>query len=108
MFPQQVQYVLHQECLAVAVEAKKRDNSCLSAKGQAEGYASLEGREGCERLVVTDGIRYGVYVRGPDGQFPATPAAYLNLNRMMDRYPIIGCQGAADSLRLMAADWSSP
>ena len=27
--------------LAVAVEAKKRDDSCLSARGQAEGYASL-------------------------------------------------------------------
>ncbi len=95
------------ENLAVAVEAKKRDNSCLSAKGQAESYASLKGREGCKRLIVTDGIRYGVYVRGPDG-FPDAPTAYLNLNRMMQTYPILGCLGAADALRLMAADWSAP
>ena len=92
--------------LAVAVEVKKRNLSCLSAKSQAEGYAEQEGREGCRRLIVTDGIRYGVYLRNEGGEFPDRPAAYLNLNRMIRSYPILECAGAAEALRLIAADWS--
>jgi hypothetical protein len=48
--------------LQVVVEAKKMENSCLTAKTQAASYAECRG--GCRRLIVTDGLRYGVYVRG--------------------------------------------
>lgn len=92
--------------LAVAVEVKKRGLSCLSAKSQAERYAEEPGHEGCLRLIVTDGIRYGVYVRRDGEEFSDTPTAYLNLNRMMSAYSILECDGAAEALRLISADWS--
>ena len=48
------------ENLAVVVEAKKKGNSCLTAKSQAQGYA--QGKQNCKRLIVTDGLRYGTYM----------------------------------------------
>lgn len=91
------------ESLAVAVEAKPRGSSCLTAKSQAETYA--QPRPSCRRLVVTDGLRYGVYVRGDNGKFPPNPVAYLNLLRMKEAYPVLNCLGAKDALLAMAADW---
>jgi hypothetical protein len=94
------------ENLAVAVEVKRRSLSCLSAKSQAEGYAEGAGRDACRRLIVTDGIRYGIHLRDEGGKFPNKPAAYLNLLRMMPSYPALECAGAQEALRLIAADWS--
>jgi len=91
--------------LAIVVEAKRIGSSCLRAKGQAAKLAEKRGREPCARLIVTDGLRYGVYVREHGGRFRDDPEAYLNLTRMMRSYPIIGCGGAKDALRMMAADW---
>jgi hypothetical protein len=91
--------------LAVAVEVKKLDTSCLTAKSQAEDYAERSGREGCRRLIVTDGLRYGVYVREAEGKFPDQPQAYLNLARLMDAYPILHCLGAKEALWTMSPDW---
>ena len=51
--------------LRAVVEAKKLDLSCLTAKSQAESYA--KGMPDCHRLIVTDGVRYGVYIRGAGG-----------------------------------------
>ncbi len=51
--------------LRAVVEAKKLDLSCLTAKSQAEIYA--KGMPDCHRLIVTDGVRYGVYIRGAAG-----------------------------------------
>jgi hypothetical protein len=92
--------------LAVAVEVKKRGRSCLSAKSQAEGYAEQPGRESCLRLIVTDGIRYGVFVREPGAAFGERPSAYLNLTSARSRYSVLECDGASEAFRLMAADWS--
>lgn len=89
------------ETLQVVVEAKRMDKSCLSAKGQAAGYA--EKRPGCRRLIVTDGIRYGVYVKAGHGEFELY--AYLNLSRLRDEYPIYSCQGAEEALLAMSPDW---
>ncbi len=92
--------------LAVAVEVKKRGRSCLNARSQAEGYAEEKGRERCLRLIVTDGVRYGVYVREPGKAFDEGPTAYLNLTRMMSFYRILECEGADEALKLMSADWA--
>ena len=93
--------------LAAVVEVKKTGSACLPAKPQAQNYAEKgEKRDECQRLIVTDGIRYVVYVRSNDGTFPDTPAAYLNINRMMERYYIFSCSGAAKALELIASDWS--
>jgi hypothetical protein len=90
--------------LAVVVEAKSKDWACLSAKSQAQTYAEQTGREECHRLVVTDGLRYGVFVRQA-GEFPASPQAYLNLTRMRKSYPVFNCLGAREALFLMSPYW---
>lgn len=87
--------------LRVVVEAKKMDNSCLTAMSQAMSYA--EGRPACHRLIVTDGLRYGVYVRS--GTEPFQLHAYLNLTRLRQDYPIYLCKGAKDALLAMTPEW---
>lgn len=91
--------------LIAAVEAKKWQRSCLSARSQAEKYAKELAGETCERLIVTDGARYGVFLIQDDGSYPKTPDAYLNLARMRDRHPLLECDGAKKALLLMSADW---
>lgn len=87
--------------LRVVVEAKKMNNSCLSAMSQAMSYASE--KAACHRLIVTDGLRYGVYIRSnPD---PFRLYAYLNLTRLRHDYPVYGCKGAEDALMAMAPEW---
>lgn len=89
------------DTLQVVVEAKKMGNSCLSAKSQAMSYAN--GKSGCHRLIVTDGMRYGVYTRGEGEQFHLY--AYLNLARLLRHYPILECQGSEEALLSMAPEW---
>jgi hypothetical protein len=92
------------ENLKVVVEAKQKDLSCLNAQSQAKTYAEQKGRMACNRLIVTDGVRYGVYFK-KDGVFPNEPQAYLNLTRMRDEYPLLKCKGAKDAFLFMSADW---
>jgi len=87
--------------LQIVVEAKKMDNSCLSAVSQARDYAN--GKPVCHRLIVTDGIRYGTYVRKGVEDFKLY--AYMNLARLMDSYPVYDCKGANDALLAMAPEW---
>lgn len=96
--------------LVAAIEAKRRDQSCLTAKGQAEYYATRPGREGCRCLVVTDGLRYAVHRRQPGGAFAYYPDAYVNLDRLRDGYPLMAepgasaCGGAVEALTLLRPD----
>jgi hypothetical protein len=97
--------------LNTVVEVKKMEEACLSAKSQAEGYASKKGREKCRRLIVTDGLRYGVFIRQNDGLFPDHPQAYMNLRRLIREYPILRSpaervenNGAAKAMELMSAN----
>lgn len=89
------------DSLQVVVEAKKMDNACLAAKAQAAGYAVT--RTACRRVIVTDGIRYGVYVKADSGEFELY--AYLNLSRLRDAYPVYACHGAEEALQAMSPDW---
>ena len=88
------------EHLSVVLEAKKVHNACLSAVPQAENYA--EYFRSCRRLVVTDGLRYGVFTRG-DGGFDRY--AYLNLTRLRNEYPIYECKGAKEAILAMTPEW---
>ncbi len=90
--------------LSVVVEAKQKDYSCLSAKSKAQYYAEQQDRESCKRLIVTDGLRYGIYLR-KEGVFTNYPQAYLNLTRMRSSYPILECNGTKEALLMMSADW---
>ncbi|WP_210207436.1 hypothetical protein [Microvirga aerophila] len=92
------------DTLTAVVEAKQRNRACLTARSQAFSYAQRIGFEGCQRLIVTDGIRYGVFQK-LDGAFLERPTAYLNLTRMVEDYPVLGCAGVKQALYLMAADW---
>ena len=87
--------------LRVVVEAKKMDNSCLSAKSQAMAYA--DGKPDCHRLIVTDGLRYGVFTRHEEETFKLY--AYLNLTNLKRHYPILECHGAEEALLSMAPEW---
>ncbi|HEX7048525.1 MAG TPA: hypothetical protein VF275_13240 [Gammaproteobacteria bacterium] len=88
--------------LCTVVEAKKRGSSCLTARSQAESYALKNGSESCNKLIVTDGLRYGVFLKESNG-FKDKPSAYLNLLRLMPDYPIHDCGGAAEALFMMSA-----
>lgn len=88
------------ENLSIVVEAKKKGNSCLTAKSQAQGYA--DGKVNCKRLIVTDGLRYGVYLKN-EGEYKLY--AYFNLTDLKDSYPIYNCHGVKEALRIMTPDW---
>lgn len=90
------------EFLSVVVEAKKKDSSCLTAKSQAQAYAQK--RPNCQRLIVTDGIRYGVYVRNGNDFILH---AYMNLIALKEEYPIYECNGIKEAFRAMTPEWSS-
>lgn len=90
--------------LVVVVEVKPMNRSCLTARSQAQAYAEQPARKSCTRLIVTDGLRYGVYLR-QDGKFRDRPDAYLNLTWMCDEYPVLGCRGAKDAMLFMSPDW---
>ena len=55
-------------------------------------------------MILTDGIRYGLFERAgdPDRSFPARPTAWLNLLRLRARYPLLECEGAVRVVELMA------
>lgn len=91
------------QSLRVVVEAKKMDSSCLSAKSQAMAYAN--GKVGCHRLIVTDGLRYGIFVRKDLESFHLY--AYMNLTRLRFDYPVYNCKGAEDALLAMAPEWKA-
>ncbi len=87
----------------IVVEAKKMSASCLSAVSQAEAYA--KGKIVCHRLIVTDGLRYGVHVREGKGIFRL--CAYMNLTDLRRAYPIYQCGGAKEALLTMAPEWKA-
>jgi hypothetical protein len=54
-------------------------------------------------MIVTDGLRYGVYVRDQLEVFSLF--AYMNLTRLRHEYPIYACKGAKEALLAMAPEW---
>lgn len=87
--------------LSAVVEAKKKDRSCLMAFSQAESYTV--GRTSCERLIVTDGLRYGIFLK-EDNRYNLY--AYFNLLQLRESYPIYGdCKGVKEGLTVITADW---
>jgi len=87
--------------LVAVAECKRKDLSCLTAKSQAESYA--EGRPACDRLIVSDGIRYGVFLRHKN---TFILHAYMNLTRLQNSYPVYDCQGIKAALRAMTPEWT--
>ena len=90
-----------EQSLQVVVEAKRMQYSCLTARSQAEAYA--KGKQGCHRLIVTDGLRYGVFVREKREKFQLY--AYMNLTRLRPDCAVYRCRGAREALLAMAPEW---
>jgi hypothetical protein len=86
--------------LIAVVEAKKKGNSCLTAFSQAENYSKNKLR--CNRLIVTDGIRYGVFIKYGDEYIRY---AYMNLTEFKEKYEIYECAGIKEALWAMTPDW---
>jgi len=86
--------------LTVLLEAKRKDRSVLTAFNQARGYA--KSRPSCRRLILTDGIRYWVYVKRGESW---VPHAHLHLRRIRSHYPIYDCAGAKEALLAMEPGW---
>ena len=88
--------------LSVVVEAKRVGNACLSwAVSQAQNYASKY--PNCRRIVVTDGLRYGIFTRNKNKKISLY--AYLNLTRFRNEYPIYECEGAQEAILAMTPEW---
>ncbi len=99
----------NKENLTLVVEAKALHQACLGAFEQAKNYAKDYGN--CKRLIVTDGLRYGVYIR-KGANWPETlyPYAYLNVCRLRSGYPIYGngdngIFGAKEAIHAMTPEW---
>ena len=75
--------------------------SCLAALSKAQDYA--QGKNSCHHLIVTDGLRYGIYFRDITGRFKLD--SYVNLVRLRDSYPVYPCKGAKEALLAMAPEW---
>lgn len=91
----------------VLIEAKRLDQSCLSASHQVKRYG--EALKQVKRLLVTDGIRYGLFTRQDETQqFSDKLSAYMNLADLRGNYPIYGqnCGGADEVMLTLSAAWS--
>ena len=85
--------------LRCVVEAKFLNKSVFLPVGQAKHYALEKGREQCDKLIVTDGIRYGLHRRsGRDFILES----YLNILDTRESYPVLGCGGAIQAILGMA------
>ena len=94
--------------LTLVLEAKALGQACLSAFGQAKDYA--EEYQNCTRIIVTDGLRYGVYL-GEGKVWPKEPYAYLNVRRLRSSYPnFFGdgdnvIRGAKEAIHALTPEW---
>lgn len=86
--------------LIAVVEAKRKGKSCLMAYSQAYNYA--KDKENCNRLIVSDGLRYGIFVKH---QKKYKLHAYMNITDFRERYEIYDCAGIKEAIWAMTPDW---
>ena len=89
------------ENMIALVEAKRKDNSVFRAFDQVKDYART--LPGVNRLIVTDGIRYGIYLKVNDEW---NIHAYMNLTRFKKECKIYNCHGILEALWVMSPEWS--
>ncbi len=87
--------------LSVVIESKRMKLSCFSGFKQAKSYARRAAN--CKTVVVTNGIRYGVYIKNGENDFSLY--SYLNLTRLRKEYPVYECKGAQDTLLALTPEW---
>ena len=88
------------ECVLM-LETKGFNQGLDYAPDQAKKYADYLPK--CQIVVVTNGYCYKAFGRLKDGSFSTKPAAYLNLVRPRDRYPLDPdhVDGCLETLRLL-------
>ena len=87
--------------LNIVVEVKKKGSFCLATMWQAQNYA--QGKENCNRLIVTDGLRYGIYIKNGES---FKLHAYFNLTALKNDHQIYECHGIKEALRAMTPEWN--
>lgn len=89
-----------EDSLRTVIEVKRLKDSVRKPYGQARSYAEQAGREDCNTLITTDGIRYAVFRRDDGEEFYEEPSSYLNVRDMRDEYPVLGdqCAGAVQTI----------
>lgn len=90
--------------LSAVVEAKKIHAASLAALPQAEYYAN--NYSNCRRIILTDGLRYGVFARASAHE-PFSMKAHLNLTKLRERYALYDCEGAKAAVWAMSPEWSA-
>ena len=90
--------------LIAVFEAKRKGTSCLKAYSQACDYAKP--LKNCSRLIVSDGLRYGVFIKSDDPDSSFKLHAYMNLTDFRAEYPILECHGILEALWAMTPEWS--
>lgn len=88
--------------LIAVLEAKRKGDSCLTAQSQAYSYA--KDKSSCNRLIVSDGLRYGIFIKGEETKNYELHA-YMNLVAFKDKYEIYACEGIKEALWSMTPDW---
>jgi hypothetical protein len=81
------------------LESKRMGEGLGYAERQVQRYAN--DMPGCKRLIVSDGIRYYLYLKqGENCNFQEDLKAYMNLLRLKDRHPYLTHVGGAPDLFL--------
>jgi len=89
------------ENIIALIEAKRKGNSVFYAFQQVKDYA--KDKPTINRLIVTDGIRYGVYLKSGESWYLH---AYMNLTRFQEEYKIYNCLGILEALWVMSPEWT--
>jgi len=89
------------ENIIALIEAKRKGNSVFYAFQQVKDYAKE--KPAINRLIVTDGIRYGVYLKSEETWYLH---AYMNLTRFQKEYKIYACLGILEALWVMSPEWT--
>jgi len=79
-------------------EAKGMWDGLQGALGQAENYAEKLGLRACEKIVLTQGGRFYVYVRDASGGWRSDPVGYVNVEKLRSRYVVPPDTNAIDTL----------
>ncbi|WP_371801686.1 type I restriction endonuclease [Candidatus Lokiarchaeum ossiferum] len=89
------------ETIVSLIEAKRKGESVFNAFQQAKDYA--EGKTTINRLVVSDGIRYGIFTKNKDDW---QLLAYMNLTSFHEEYKIYDAKGILEALWVMSPEWN--
>ena len=69
-----------------------------AAYRQAKGYVERLNLSSCQHVLLTQGQRFYLHRRRPDGEWPAEPVGYFNLGKLRSKYVVPEGTGAVETL----------